>query len=1073
MAQPVIKTSFASGEWAPKLVGRVDIQKYHAGAALLRNFYVDYSGGGASTRPGTVFINQTREPTTQVRLIPFQPSSTLSYVLEFGAFYIRFFSNGAPILEGTTAITAITNANPGVITDTAHGYNNGDWVFLTGIGGMTQLNGNYFIVQNATANTFTLTDLVNIPIDTTTFGVYTSGGTAARVYSISSPYAGSDLTFNPITQNPGLKYVQNVNQLIITHPNYPPAVLTENAATNWTFSTISFLPTIATPTGVSVVSNLGAGTFNYGYLVTAVDANGQESNPSSVVTVSSLLNIQSSAGTNSVSWTAVPGAVSYNIYACSPTVTVAISSGAQFGFIGNVTGTSFTETTPGIARDFSQGPPIAPSSGAAVKSLTLTANATYTAVPSVTLAPPPAGITASANASLSVFAASPATLVLSSTDNLGNPVSANGIRLNLQRSVVVFVITSTPLGGSLWSVTSVAISNGGTLSGAGTAAPANLTPVGVFPPPGTANVVSYSSGSVAVNWHIGALVVTAGGSGYVTAPAVTFSPAGATATSSLGPTVGGISINPTASGNPGVCGFFQERLVLAAPPGAVQTYYMSQPGVFFNFSTSFPAQDTDAIQGSIIAEDLNDIRSLLSVPTGIIAFSGKGAWLINGGGGLSVSSPITPANQTASPQAFNGANDLKPIKINFDVLYVTNKGNYVRDLSYNLYAAIYTGADISVLSNHLFFNHYIYEWAWSEEPFKTLWAIRNDGILLSLAYVKEQELAGWAHHDTDGQFISTCSVIETTADGNVVDAVYFVTQRVINGFFVQYVERLADRFMPYGQEDAWCVDCGLRSQPIVSFTGNLFVVGDPGTVGNPVILVDNVDNPFFFSWAADNWIVRAGGGIYKMTSFTASNEVTAIVVQSPPNADLVTADEIEITNNWTIWQPNNLFTGMTQLAGTTVTGLGDGVVIPPTVVNADGSVNLPAFYTKVILGLPFTPQLQTLPLDLGEPTIQSKRKKLPALTLRVADTLGLQAGTSFANVVTMKDFQLGSIPTVSNGPAMVSGLYSGDGRTILDQVWQEPGQLCIQQNLPYPATILAVIPEVAVGDTPPEGGRRG
>src|ERR1700693_6423826 len=97
MAQPAIQTSFASGEWAPKLRSRVDIQKYRSGAALLRNFYVDYSGGGASTRQGTKFIQQCKSP--GARLIPFQPSSNLSFVLEFGQNYIRFYSNGSPILE--------------------------------------------------------------------------------------------------------------------------------------------------------------------------------------------------------------------------------------------------------------------------------------------------------------------------------------------------------------------------------------------------------------------------------------------------------------------------------------------------------------------------------------------------------------------------------------------------------------------------------------------------------------------------------------------------------------------------------------------------------------------------------------------------------------------------------------------------------------------------------------------------------------------------------------------------------------------------------------------------------------
>ena len=158
--------------------------------------------------------------------------------------------------------------------------------------------------------------------------------------------------------------------------------------------------------------------------------------------------------------------------------------------------------------------------------------------------------------------------------------------------------------------------------------------------------------------------------------------------------------------------------------------------------------------------------------------------------------------------------------------------------------------------------------------------------------------------------------------------------------------------------------------------------------------------------------------------------------------------------------------GLTQLIGQTVTGVADGAVVPSTVVSAQGSVTLSQPASKVTLGLPFTPQLQTLPLDLGEPTVQAKRKKVPALTMRVTDTLGLQAGTTFANLVTMKDFQIGAIPTQSNGPALVTDLFTGDGRQILDQVWQEIGQLCVQQNLPYPATILGIMPEVVVGDTP-------
>src|SRR6516162_1617994 len=113
MAQPAIQTSFASGEWAPKLRSRVDIAKYKTGAALMRNFFVDWSGGGASTRQGTRYIANTA--IGGARLVPFQPSANTSYVLEFGQNYIRFYNNGAQI-----------QVSPGVAYQIGSPYNTSD-----------------------------------------------------------------------------------------------------------------------------------------------------------------------------------------------------------------------------------------------------------------------------------------------------------------------------------------------------------------------------------------------------------------------------------------------------------------------------------------------------------------------------------------------------------------------------------------------------------------------------------------------------------------------------------------------------------------------------------------------------------------------------------------------------------------------------------------------------------------------------------------------------------------------------------------------------------------------------------
>src|SRR5882724_1612836 len=156
MSNSVIQSSFNGGEWTPALGARVDMQRYHSAAALLRNFFVDYRGG-ATTRPGSKYIIQTISGTNTVRLITFQASLTVSYILVFENLKLYFINNGTPVLETAKVITGITQANPGVVTSNAHGFVNGDRVFVSGVVGMTQVNGNYYIVAGAAANTFQLT----------------------------------------------------------------------------------------------------------------------------------------------------------------------------------------------------------------------------------------------------------------------------------------------------------------------------------------------------------------------------------------------------------------------------------------------------------------------------------------------------------------------------------------------------------------------------------------------------------------------------------------------------------------------------------------------------------------------------------------------------------------------------------------------------------------------------------------------------------------------------------------------------------------------------------------------------
>jgi len=94
----VFINSFNAGELTPYLEGRPDIVKYYSGCRTLDNFLV-LSHGGVTKRPGTYYVAPAKYTDRATRLVSFEYSTYVSYILEFGDEYIRFFYNGSQILD--------------------------------------------------------------------------------------------------------------------------------------------------------------------------------------------------------------------------------------------------------------------------------------------------------------------------------------------------------------------------------------------------------------------------------------------------------------------------------------------------------------------------------------------------------------------------------------------------------------------------------------------------------------------------------------------------------------------------------------------------------------------------------------------------------------------------------------------------------------------------------------------------------------------------------------------------------------------------------------------------------------
>lgn len=224
----VSQQNWGGGELSPQMRGRFELPVYQTGAERIVNFICETTGP-ARYRSGFQFVNPTRRNNIAC-LIPFQFNDTQAYQLEFTENYIRFYQNNDIITLPAVPITGATRANPIVITAAAHGYMNGDEVIISGILGMTQLNGRNFVVQNITTNTFQLYDTSGLnAINGTGYTAYSSGGISEKIYEVPTPYLTADLF--------QLKYAPNADTMYIVHKSYPPMKLVRSGTTSWAINT--------------------------------------------------------------------------------------------------------------------------------------------------------------------------------------------------------------------------------------------------------------------------------------------------------------------------------------------------------------------------------------------------------------------------------------------------------------------------------------------------------------------------------------------------------------------------------------------------------------------------------------------------------------------------------------------------------------------------------------------------------------------------------------------------------------------------------------------------------------------
>jgi|GEM_PF-477999 len=303
--------------------------------------------------------------------------------------------------------------------------------------------------------------------------------------------------------------------------------------------------------------------------------------------------------------------------------------------------------------------------------------------------------------------------------------------------------------------------------------------------------------------------------------------------------------DPFADGNnPGVVAFHQQRMVLAGCKKDPSYFYMSRTGDFENFRKSRPLQDDDPIEYMIASGSINAVTWAASFGDLLLGTTGA-EYKATGDNGV-----ITPKISYVTAQSYWGSAGLAPLIIGNSVLHMQRHGSRVRDLYYSLEKDGYAGNDLSILAPHLFEGHTIRQWAYQQTPGSHVWCVRDDGLLLALTYLKEQQIEGWSRHPTDGA-VQSVAVIS----GEDNDALLLVVKRRVNNVDRYFLERLAD---PFDQADdiadAYFVDCGKtqRTQtPTDTMTGlnhlegrELAVLADGSPVEGCVVQDGSITIPY-------------------------------------------------------------------------------------------------------------------------------------------------------------------------------------------------------------------------------------
>jgi hypothetical protein len=240
-------------------------------------------------------------------------------------------------------------------------------------------------------------------------------------------------------------------------------------------------------------------------------------------------------------------------------------------------------------------------------------------------------------------------------------------------------------------------------------------------------------------------------------------------------------------GYPSAVTYFPDRLILAATQQQPVGVFGSQTSQYHNFGVSNPVVASDAFTVFLNARQLNAISDLIPLSDLLLGTSNI-IWRLWPG---STGTALGPLAISANPQSFYGQSPTcASVLFGDSAIFPEYDGRRLRDLIYQFAYDKFLGQELTLYCHHLIpFGTQFQRLAYKPDPIgQFVFGLRSDGVLLCCTYLREQQLVGWSHWDTQGTFEDICVVPENNTFG-----LYAITNRTINGVASRFVERLSQR----------------------------------------------------------------------------------------------------------------------------------------------------------------------------------------------------------------------------------------------------------------------------------------